>query len=82
MLNDFAKEVYDEHAFGLPVILDQELDIITWGHPGNNKYAFITPSNRENLVESPSHQTLQDLALAITGNKLSEAEEVGMSSLL
>ncbi|WP_252179082.1 hypothetical protein [Endozoicomonas sp. 4G] len=76
MLNDFAKEIYDEYGFGFPFTIGEEFHIIPWGHPYSIKHAFITPSSREVLVDNPSYQTLQDLALAITGNKLSEADDV------
>ncbi|WP_422138092.1 death domain-containing protein [Endozoicomonas sp. ALC020] len=77
MLNSFAREIYAEFFFGLPDVDDDGLfDVIMWGYANHNQYSFLTPNNRDDFLEVNSHQSLQNLALFVSADGSSNAEEV------
>ncbi len=77
MFNRLARDIYAEYNFGLPDINDQgEGYTIMWGYPDHIQYSFITRSNMNRLREGRSHQALQKLALDISGDESSGAENV------
>ncbi|WP_252177078.1 death domain-containing protein [Endozoicomonas sp. 4G] len=76
MLNTLARDVYSEYFFGLPVVKNQALDVIMWGYANQYKYSFITPSNKNELSEINSLQTLQDIALIISTDGSSDIEDI------
>ncbi|WP_448217205.1 hypothetical protein [Endozoicomonas sp. 2B-B] len=83
MLNKLGRDVYAKYIFGFPVIDGQGFDIIMWGYSSQGQYSFITPSNKNNLLEMPDHQTLQGLALNVSGDGSSKCEDVrGMFTAL
>ncbi|WOG30155.1 death domain-containing protein [Endozoicomonas sp. 8E] len=76
MLNKLARDVYAKYNFGFPVIYGRGFDIVMWGYANRGQYSFITPSNKNNLLEMASHQTLQSLALNVSVDGSSEYEDV------